>query len=76
MIYPAPATTGAIYRNADLVSLDGVLYLAAMDRVYVVDPATLRVTAAVTSGVSTPQLAVVGGRVFYASGTVLKSVNR
>ena len=76
MIYPATATTGAVFRNADLVYLDGVFYLAAMDRVYVVDPATLRVTAAVPSGVSTPRLAVAGTRIYYAAGTVLKSVNR
>lgn len=76
MIYPAPPTTGAVYRNADLVYADGVFYLAAMDKIYVVDPTTLRVTAAVPSGVSIPRLALSGDRIYYASGTVLKSMNR
>lgn len=76
MIYPAPATTGAIYRNADLVHADGVFYLAAMDKVYVVDPATLRVTTAVPSGASTQQLALAGSRVYYGSGSTLRYFNR
>ena len=76
MVYPAPATTGAVYRNADLVYADGVFYLAAMDRVYVVDPATLRVTAAVPSGMSTQRLAITGGRVLYPAGTTVRYINR
>ncbi|MER7073758.1 hypothetical protein [Terrabacter sp. NPDC000476] len=76
MVYPAPATSGAVYRNADLVYADGVFYLAAMDRVYVVDPATLRVTAAVPSGMSTQRLAVTGSRVLYPAGTSVRYFNR
>ncbi len=76
MIYPAPATTGAVLRNADLVYADGVFYLAAMDKIYVVDPATLRVTAAVPGGITTPRMALTQDRVYYAVGTELKSMNR
>ncbi len=76
MVYPAPATTGAVYRNADLVYADGVFYLAAMDKVYVVDPATLRVTAAVPSGMSTQRLAISGSRVLYPAGSAVRYINR
>ncbi|HET7399828.1 MAG TPA: hypothetical protein VFJ94_15025 [Intrasporangium sp.] len=74
MVYPAPPTTGAVYRNADIVFAGGLIYLAAMDKVYAVDPSTLRVTAAVPSGVSTPRLAVSGSRIYYAAGTQLRSI--
>ena len=76
MIYPAPKTTGAVFRNADLVYADGVFYLAAMDKVYVVDPATLRVTAAVPSGMSTQRLAISGNRVLYPSGSTVRYLTR
>jgi hypothetical protein len=44
-----------------------------MNRVYTFDPATLRVTNPVTSGVSTPQIAVVGSSLLVPFDTVLRA---
>ncbi|MFC7595780.1 hypothetical protein ACFQU3_10715, partial [Terrabacter sp. GCM10028922] len=73
VLYPPPDANKPVLRNADLVWADGVFYVAAMSRVYTFDPATLRVSNPVTSGVSTPQIAVLPGKLLVPMDTVLKS---
>lgn len=72
MIYPEKAPNQVTHKNADLVYADGLLYVAA-GKVYALDPATLRVSTPVASGLTSRQLAVVGKRIYYAAGTTLRS---
>lgn len=71
MVYPEQVRSEVAYKNADLVSYGGLLYLAA-GKVYAVDPATLRVSTPVASGLTSRQLAVVGSRIHYATGATLR----
>lgn len=73
VLYPPPDANKPVLRNADLEWADGVFYVAAMSRVYTFDPATLRVSNPVTSGVSTPQIAVLPGQLLVPMDTVLRS---
>jgi hypothetical protein len=71
---PQPAEP--TYNNVDLAYVDGLIYLAAIDRVFTIDPKTLRVEAPVPSGVTHRRLAVIGGDVYYPSGTELRKIAR
>lgn len=62
--------------NVDLASVDGLIYLAAIDRVYTIDPRTLRVEAPASMGVTHRRLAVIDGQVYYPSGTELRKISR
>lgn len=68
--------TTVAWKNVDLEYLDGLLYLATIDRIYTVDPVTLRVEMPVPSGVTHRHLAVVGGAVYYPAGPELRKIAR
>lgn len=62
------------YRNIGLVQARGLLYLAVVDRIYTIDPVTLRISLPVASGVTHRNLAVIGDDVYYPSGVELMRV--
>lgn len=74
MVYPAQETTGSVTRNADLIYQDGLFYLSAGQRLYTVDPYTLRVSNPVPSGVTANPIAAVGQRIYYSVEDELRFV--
>ncbi|MDO5503682.1 MAG: hypothetical protein Q4G67_10955 [Actinomycetia bacterium] len=71
-----PEAVTPTFRHVDLEWVNGLLYFATGDRVYTVDPKSLRVDAPVGSGVTHRVLAVIDGEVFYARGPVLGRISR
>lgn len=71
-----PQPNELTYNNVDLAHVDGLIYLAAIDRVFTIDPKTLRVEAPVTSGLTHRRLAEIDGDVYYPSGTELRKISR
>lgn len=71
-----PQPEEVTYNNVDLAYVDGLIYLTAIDRVYTIDPKTLRVETPVDSGVTHRRLAEIGGEVYYPSGTELRKITR
>lgn len=72
VIAPTPQRSTATYDSAALVYDRGTIYLATAGAIYAVDPRTSRSRTVVASGVSVPDLAVVGEDLVYPSGPHLK----
>ncbi|WP_022910601.1 hypothetical protein [Aestuariimicrobium kwangyangense] len=76
MVNTLPQPVETTWKNVDLEYVNGLLYLAAIDRVYTIDPISLRVETPVPSGVTHRHLAVVGNDVYYPSGPELRRIVR
>ena len=74
MLQSQGAQTTPVFRNTALATSNGLLYLVAAGRAYAFDPATLRVSVLVTSGITPPQLVVRGKQLFVPMGESLQEV--
>lgn len=71
VVNPAAQPVQHAYQNSDLASHGGYIYLQALDKVYAVDPATLRVATPVPAGVSTRRIAIVDNYLLHPVGAKL-----
>ena len=74
MVQTQGKQTTPVFRNTALANVNGMLYLVAAGRAYAVDPATLRVSVPVSSGITPAQLVVQGNQLFVPQGSTLKEV--
>ena len=74
MLQSQGAQTTPVFRNTALTSANGLLYVVAAGRAYAFDPATLRVSVLVTSGITPAQLVVRGKQLFVPMGETVQEV--
>ncbi|GAB3067192.1 hypothetical protein [Pedococcus soli] len=74
MIQTQQAQATPVFRNTALASVNGLIYLVAAGRAYAVDPATLRVSTPVASGITPAALVVRGNQLFVPQGETLQEV--
>ncbi|MEN3123672.1 hypothetical protein [Janibacter sp. LM] len=71
MVTPSPQPVQHAYQNSDLASHGGYIYLQALDKVYAIDPVTLRVAAPVSRGVTTRRIAILDDQLLHPVGPTL-----
>ena len=74
MLQPQGAQATPVLRNTALASVNGTLYVVAAGRTYAFDPATLKVSVLVTSGVTPAQLVIRGNQLFVPMGPTLQEI--
>lgn len=74
MLQSQGAQTTPVFRNTALASVNGLIYVVAAGRAYAFDPATLRVSVLVTSGITPAQLVVRGNQLFVPMGETVQEI--